>query len=181
MDRRTFNKSIAAAYGLVALPQLTSVKENKQLTLKYLNIEYSYEQEYFNMESFYVFREQPNITIVVNSYEDKQIAPKTECEWKGTLAYENDFELTFNADKVEHKCYDTEPLIDFNEEKIGNNRIYYTFLSIDFYLNGIKIDPININDKEIKYEAVIHMSEDLSKRRCAMFLSGVVLKERREA
>jgi hypothetical protein len=112
------------------------------------------------MESFNFFS-QPNITI--------------------TLAYKNDFELTFNADKVEHKWYDAEPLIDFNEEKIGNNRIYYTFLSIDFYLNGIKIDPININDKEIKYEAVIHMVEDLYERRCATFLSGIVLKERREA
>jgi hypothetical protein len=165
MDRRTFNKSIAAAYGLVALPQLTSVKENKQPTLKYLNIEYIYEQFNYElqMESFNFFS-KPNITI--------------------TLAYENDFELTFNADKVEHKWHDTEPLIDFNGEKIdtGNNRIYYTFLSIDFYLDGMKIDPLDINDKKTKYyEAVIHMSEDLSKRRCATFLSGVVLKERREA
>jgi hypothetical protein len=154
MDRRTFNKSIASAYGLIALPQLTSVKENKQPTLKHFDVEFVYEQGGFSCYC-------PDINMM--------------------LTYDNNIELRFDVYSFEYKNYDSEPLIDFNGEKIGtgNNRIYYTLSSVEFYLDGMKINPLDINDKKTKYEAVIHMTEDISKRNCAVFLHGVVLKERR--
>jgi hypothetical protein len=147
MDRRTFNKSIAATYGLVAFPQL--IEENKQPaqpTLKNFNIKLSYGYE-FNA---------PDIDMV--------------------LTY-GDIELEFYVYSVEYKFPNVEPLI---ESSLGKNRIYYTLLSIDFYLDGMKIDPLDINDKETKYEVVLNITEDITKRKCAVLLHEVVLKERRQ-